>query len=261
VQWKNVRLEEMQEQQGSIWTLTVDRAEARNALDTLTVQELHQALDSLDSSKNGVLILTGAGDKAFVSGADIASLRARKKAQAFDRINQGLFNRIEDFPWPVIGAVNGYALGGGCEYALACDIRIASENARFGLPEASLGIIPAGGGTQRLPRLIGLARAKDWILTGDIYDAQEAYRVGLVSKVVPLDKLMETAKEVARTILARAPLAVRLAKISLNASARTPLDAGLTIETLAQGILFDSKDKQEGMTAFLEKRKPTFTGE
>jgi enoyl-CoA hydratase len=261
VQWKNVRLEEMKEQQGSIWTLTVDRAEARNALDTLTVQELHQALDSLDSSKNGVLILTGAGDKAFVSGADIASLRARKKAQAFDRINQGLFNRIEDFPWPVIGAVNGYALGGGCEYALACDIRIASENARFGLPEASLGIIPAGGGTQRLPRLIGLARAKDWILTGDIYDAQEAYRVGLVSKVVPLDKLMETAKEVARTILARAPLAVRLAKISLNASARTPLDAGLTIETLAQGILFDSKDKQEGMTAFLEKRKPTFTGE
>jgi enoyl-CoA hydratase len=261
VAWKNVRLEEMKEPQGSLWTLTVDRAEARNALDTLTVQELHQALDGLDGSKNGVLILTGAGDKAFVSGADIASLRARNKVQALERINQALFTRIEEWPWPVIGAVNGFALGGGCEYALACDIRIASENARFGLPEASLGIIPAGGGTQRLPRLIGLSRAKDWILTGDIYDAQEAYRLGLVSKVVPLDKLMETAKEVARKILARAPLAVRLAKMSLNASARAPLDAGLTIETLAQSILFESKDKHEGMTAFLEKRKPTFTGE
>jgi enoyl-CoA hydratase len=261
VQWKNVRIEEAKEPQGSIWTITVDRPEARNALDTLTVQECHQAMDTLDPSKNGVLILTGAGDKAFVSGADIASLRARNKIQALARVNQALFNRIEDFPWPVIGAVNGYALGGGCEYALACDIRIANENAKFGLPEASLGIIPAGGGTQRLPRLIGLSRAKDWILTGDIYDAQEAYRVGLVSKVVAPDKLMETAHEVAKKILARAPLAVRLAKISLNHASRAPLDAGLTIETLAQGILFESKDKYEGMTAFLEKRKPTFTGE
>ena len=256
-QWKNVRLEE----QAGISILTVDRPEARNALDTLTVQEVHAALDTLDTSKNGVLILTGAGDKAFISGADIVSLRARKRVQAFERINQGLFGRIEEFPWPVIGAVNGFALGGGCEYALACDIRIASENARFGLPEASLGIIPAGGGTQRLPRLIGLARAKDWILTGDIYDAQEAYRVGLVSKVVAPDKLMETTREVAKKILARAPLAVRLAKMSLNQAARTPLDAGLTIETLAQAILFESKDKYEGMTAFLEKRKPAFTGE
>ena len=261
MQWKNVRLEESKEAQGSIWTLTVDRPEARNALDTLTVRECQQALDTLDTTRNGVLILTGAGDKAFVSGADIASLRARKRQQAFDRVNQGLFNRIEEFPWPVIGAVNGYALGGGCEYALACDIRVASENAKFGLPEASLGIIPAGGGTQRLPRLIGLARAKDWILTGDIYDAHEAHRIGLVSKVVASDKLMETAREVARKILARAPLAVRLAKMSLNQSARMPLDAGLTFETLAQAILFESKDKYEGMTAFLEKRKPTFTGE
>ncbi|HWP86029.1 MAG TPA: enoyl-CoA hydratase-related protein [Terriglobia bacterium] len=255
--WKNVRLEESE----SIWTLTVDRPEARNALDTLTVQEIHQALDTINTSVNGVLILTGAGDKAFVAGADIASLRERKKAQAFDRINQGLFNRIEEFPWPVIAAVNGFALGGGCEYALACDIRIASENARFGLPEASLGIIPAGGGTQRLPRLIGLARAKDWILTGDIYDAQEAYRVGLVSKVVPIGKLMETAREVAKKILARAPLAVRLAKVSLNQASRMPLDAGLLFETMVQAILFESKDKYEGMTAFLEKRKPAFTGE
>jgi enoyl-CoA hydratase len=255
--WKNIRLEERE----SIWTLTVDRPAARNALDTHTVQELNEALDTIDTSKNGVLILTGAGEKAFVAGADIASLRERKKAEALARINQGLFNRIEEFSWPVIAAVNGFALGGGCEYALACDIRIAGENARFGLPEASLGIIPAGGGTQRLPRLIGLARAKDWILTGDIYDAQEAYRVGLVSKVVPLDKLMETTREVAGKILARAPLAVRLAKMALNQASRAPLDAGLTIETLVQAILFESKDKHEGMTAFLEKRKPTFTGD
>ena len=255
--WKNIRLEERE----GIWTLTIDRPEARNALDTQTVQELQQALETLDTTKNGVLLLTGGGDKAFVAGADIASLRARKKAQAFDRINQALFNRIEDWPWPVIAAVNGFALGGGCELALACDIRIASENAKFGLPEASLGIIPAGGGTQRLPRLIGLARAKDWILTGDIYDAQEAWRVGLVSKVVPLDKLMDTAREVAKKILARAPLAVRLAKLSLNQAPRVPLDAGLMIETLIQAILFESKDKYEGMTAFLEKRKPNFTGE
>jgi enoyl-CoA hydratase len=255
--WKNIRLEERE----SIWTLTVDRPEARNALDTHTVQELNQAFDTLDTTKNGVLILTGGGEKAFVAGADIASLRERKKAQAFDRINQGLFNRIEEFPWPVIAAVNGFALGGGCEYALACDIRIASENAKFGLPEASLGIIPAGGGTQRLPRLIGLARAKDWILTGDIYDAQEAWRVGLVSKVVPQGQLMDTSREVAKKILARAPLAVRLAKMSLNQASRAPLDAGLTIETLVQAILFESKDKYEGMTAFLEKRKPAFTGE
>ncbi len=255
--WKNIRLEERE----GIWTLTIDRPEARNALDTHTVQELGQALDTVDTAKNGILLLTGGGDKAFVAGADIASLRARKKSQAFERINQGLFNRIEDWPWPVIAAVNGFALGGGCELALSCDIRIASENAKFGLPEASLGIIPAGGGTQRLPRLIGLARAKDWILTGDVYDAQEAFRVGLVSKVVPLDKLMETAREVAKKILARAPLAVRLAKLSLNQAPRSPLDAGLMIETLVQAILFESKDKYEGMTAFLEKRKPAFTGE
>ncbi len=144
---------------------------------------------------------------------------------------------------------------------LACDIRIASENARFGFPETSLGIIPGAGGTQRLPRLMGLARAKEWVLTGDIYDAKEAERLGLISRVVPQEKLMETAKELARKILSRAPLAVRLAKLALNASSRTPLESGLTIEMLAQGILFESKDKYEGMTAYLEKRKSHFTGE
>lgn len=257
MEWKNIRLENEE----GIWTLTIDRPDVRNALDTPTVKEINQALDSLDVSKPGVLILTGGGERAFVSGADIADLRTRKKAQALEAINTTLFSRVESFAWPVIGAINGFALGGGCELALACDIRIVSENAKFGFPETALGIIPAAGGTQRLPRLVGLARAKDWVLTGEIYDANEALRIGLVSRVVPIGGLMQTAKEIARKILARSPLAVRLAKISLNASSRAPLDAGLTIEMLAQGILYESKDKWEGMTAFLEKRKANFTGE
>ncbi|MBI4463849.1 MAG: enoyl-CoA hydratase/isomerase family protein [Acidobacteria bacterium] len=255
--WKNIKLE----QEDGLFTLTINRPEVRNALDTPTVIEINEALDSLDIGKPGVLILTGAGDRAFVAGADIADLRTRTKIQALEAINTTLFARIENLAWPVIAAVNGFALGGGCELALACDIRIAGENARFGLPEANLGIIPAAGGTQRLPRLIGLSRAKDWVLTGDIYDAQEALRIGLVSRVVPPDQLMETTKEIARKILARAPLAVRLAKLTLNASSRAPLDSGLIIEMLAQGILYESKDKYEGMTAFLEKRKASFSGE
>lgn len=255
--WKNIKLES----DGPLWTLTVNRPEVRNALDTPTVKEMHQALDSIDVNQPGVLIITGSGDKSFVAGADIADLRARTKKQALEGINPVLFGRIEAFAWPVIGAVNGYALGGGCELALACDIRVASENAKFGLPEVTLGIIPAAGGTQRLPRAIGLARAKEWVLTGDVYDAQEALRVGLVSRVVPIEKLIETARELASKILARSPIAVRLAKIALNASARVPLDSGVQMEMLAQGILYESKDKYEGMTAFLEKRKARFTGE
>ena len=257
MEWKNIRLEG----DGALWTLTIHRPAVRNALDTPTVKEMNEALDTLDVSQPGVLILTGSGDKAFVSGADIADLRGRNKKQALEGINPILFTRVENFAWPVIAAVNGYALGGGCELALACDIRVASENARFGLPEANLGIIPAGGGTQRLPRLIGLSRAKEWILTGDLYDAQEALRIGLVSRVVPLEKLLETAQEIARKILARAPLAIRLAKLALNASSRVPLDSGIQLEMLVQSILYESKDKYEGMTAFLEKRKAKFTGE
>ena len=257
MEWKNIKLEH----DDGLWILTINRPEVRNALDTATVKEMQAALDSLDTAKPGVLIITGAGDRSFVAGADIGDLRTRTKIQALNAVTSPLFTRVENFAWPVIAAVNGFALGGGCELALVCDIRIASENARFGLPEASLGIIPAAGGTQRLPRLVGLSRAKEWILTGDIYDAREAERIGLISRVAPAGELMQTAKEMARKILARAPLAVRLAKLALNASSRAPLDTGLTLEMLAQGILYESKDKYEGMTAFLEKRKPKFTGE
>jgi enoyl-CoA hydratase len=242
--------------------ITINRPDVRNALDLKTVQELHAALDSLRANEQvAVVILTGAGDKAFVSGADIRDLKVRTKRDALGAINTGLFSAIENFDRPTIAAVNGFALGGGCELALCCDLRVASENARFGLPETGLGIIPGAGGTQRLPRLIGWGRAKELILTGDIIDAARAEQIGLVSKVVPRAALLDAAKEIARKIISRGPLAIRLAKLALNLSAQVNLNSGLVFEMLAQAITFESKDKLEGMTAFLEKRKPEFKGE
>ncbi|MFQ5662773.1 MAG: enoyl-CoA hydratase/isomerase family protein [Terriglobia bacterium] len=245
-----------------IAVLTVNRPGVRNALSAETVKEIHAALRALGGRDDvGVLILTGAGDKAFVSGADIREIRERGKREALEAINQELFTAVENFPQPVIAAVNGYALGGGCELALACDIRIAAEQARFGFPETGLGIMPAAGGTQRLPRQIGWGRAKELILTGEIIDAHTAERLGLVNKVVPREELLETARAYGKKILSRGPLAIRLAKRALNVAARTGLDVGLEVERLAQTVLFESKDKQEGTTAFLEKRKPKFRGE
>jgi enoyl-CoA hydratase len=245
-----------------IATLTVNRPEVRNALGKETVEEIHAALDELAARDDvGVLILTGAGDKAFVAGADIGEIRERGKREALEAINQELFTAVESFPWPVIAAVGGYALGGGFELALACDLRVAAEEARFGFPETGLGIIPAAGGTQRLPRHIGWGKAKELVLTGEIIDAREAERLGLVSKVVPRAELMAAARTLAGKILSRGPLAVRLAKLTLNVSARAGLDVGLQVERLAQTVLFESKDKLEGTTAFLEKRKPNFRGE
>jgi enoyl-CoA hydratase len=168
---------------------------------------------------------------------------------------------VERFQRPTIAAINGYALGGGCELALACDIRIASETAKFGQPELGLGIIPAAGGTQRLPRVVGLGWAKHLILTGEIIDAKQALAIGLVTLLTPAGQLQLRARELAKKILRQGPLAARLAKLALNASARVDLDSGLLIETLAQAICYSSDDKQEGTTAFLEKRKPKFTGQ
>jgi len=246
---------------GRVANLTVNRPEVRNALDTATVEELHRALDEVRSARSTVLILTGAGEKAFVSGADIRAIQARGREDALASINSGLMSALEGHPAVSIAAVNGWALGGGCELALACDLRIAAENAVFGLPEPSLGIIPGAGGTQRLPRIVGLGRAKEMILTGARWDAGKALAAGLVSEVVPLPRLMEAARALADRVLALGPLALRLAKLALNASASMPLHAGLVYESTAQAITFESRDKAEGTRAFLEKRKPSFEGE
>src|SRR5450759_1236380 len=245
----------------SIATLTIDRPDVRNALDLATVQECHRALEALAANTDaGVLIITGGGETAFVSGADINDIRARGRDEGLAAINSSLFAAIDRFPRPTIAAINGYALGGGCELALACDIRIASDTARFGQPELGLGIIPGAGATQRLPRIIGMGRAKHLILTGDIIDAKQALDIGLVSAVTPPGQLQIRAREMAKRILRQGPLAARLAKIALNASARVDMDSGLLIETLAQALCYSSDDKIEGTTAFLEKRKAKFTG-
>ena len=245
----------------SIATLTIDRPAVRNALNRETVEECLSALRELESTQDAaVLIVTGAGESAFVSGSDIGEIRGRTRDDGLSAIASSLCTAVERFPRPTIAAVNGYALGGGCELALACDIRIAAETAKFGQPELGLGIIPAAGGTQRLPRVVGLGWAKHLILTGEIIDARQALAIGLVTAVAPAGQLHLRARELARKVLRQGPLAARLAKLSLNASARVDLDSGLLIETLAQAICYASEDKQEGTSAFLDKRKPKFTG-
>jgi enoyl-CoA hydratase len=247
--------------EGRLSILTVNRPDVRNALDSETVQEFHRALNEIRQARCTVLIVTGAGDKAFVSGADINAIRQRTRDDALASINSRLMSAIEGHDAVSIAAVNGYALGGGCEVALACDLRIAAANAVFGLPEPTLGIIPGAGGTQRLPRIVGLGRAKEMILTGARWDAARALEAGLVSRVVPLPELMAAARALADQVLALGPLAVKLAKAALNASSQMPLSAGLAFESAAQAITFESDDKMEGTTAFLEKRKPVFRGE
>ena len=245
----------------SIATLTIDRPAVKNALNLDTVNECHAALRDLAAQADvGVLIITGAGESSFVSGADINDIRARGLKDGLAAINSSLFAAVEQFPRPTIAAINGYALGGGCELALACDIRVAADTAKFGQPELGLGIIPGAGATQRLPRVVGMGWAKYLILTGEIIDARHALGIGLVSAVVPRAELLPKAREIAAQILRQGPLAARLAKLALNASARVDLDSGLLIETLAQTICYESEDKAEGAAAFLEKRKPKFTG-
>jgi len=248
-------------QEGRLAILTVSRPEKRNALDTETVAEFHQALEDARRAGAGVLVITGAGEKAFVSGADISAIRARRRDDALLSINSALMTAVESHDAVTIAAVNGVALGGGCELALACDLRIAAEHAVFGQPEPALGIIPGAGGTQRLPRIVGLGRAKEMILTGARWDAQQALAHGLVSQVVPAAELLKAARALAERVLAQAPLAIRLSKRALNASSQMPLSAGLLYESAAQAITFESKDKAEGTSAFIEKRKPSFTGD
>jgi len=244
------------ESTGRVAKITFNRPEKRNAIDARMVEELHDAIGRLERDREmGACIFTGAGEKAFVGGADIAQLRDRTAADAFLRVNTGLFSRIEALPIPTIAAIRGYCLGGGCELAMSCDLRVAGKGARFGQPEVALGIIPGAGGTQRLPRLVGLGRAKELIYTGRIIEALEAERIGLVNRVVPDVQVVSAAEDLALEILKNGALALRLAKTCLNESSRTGLETGLLLEQISQAVLFDSEEKRARMTAFLKRRK------
>lgn len=236
--------------------LTLNRPEVRNALDQPLVDAIESALGTLAEDENlAALIVTGAGDQAFVSGADIGQLRDRRSPEALKRINQGLFRRLEEFPSPTIAAVRGWALGGGCELAMACDLRLAGESARFGQPEVGLGIIPGAGGTHRLERLVGVGKARELIFTGGIIDAAEALSIGLVNRVVPDTQILDAAKELAAKIAKNAVQAVRFAKLAINRGPELPAGGRDALEMLAQAILFDSEEKRERMTRFLERKK------
>jgi enoyl-CoA hydratase len=245
----------------SLAYVIINRPEIRNALSKETLQEILGALNELsDDETVGCVIFTGKGEKSFAAGADIAQLRQKTALDVFKLGGiQEVFDRIEMYDKPTIAMVNGFALGGGCELALACDIRIAALNAKFGLPELNLSIIPGGGGTQRLARIVGKGKALDIILTGKIIDGEEAYRIGLVSEVVSMEELEAKAEEVAGKILTKGPLAVKLAKLAVKTGFETDQKSGLLIEKLAQAVLFSTEDKYEGTSAFLEKRSPKFT--
>ncbi len=252
------------EQEEGIGLLTINRPEKLNAISTELTTELGALLDQIEVDESmRVLIITGQGEKAFVAGADIEELvdRDARAGRRVTRERQELFARIENLPIPVIAAINGYALGGGLELALACSIRICSENAQFGAPEVKLGIIPGDGGTQRLPRLVGLGRAMEMILTGDFIDAGQAHQIGLVNHVLPPRELLDTAKDLARTIASRPPLAVQYAKQAVNRSMEGDTAGGYALESYLHALCCTTEDKKEGVAAFLEKRKGTFKGE
>ncbi len=233
--------------------LVLNRPEARNAINVEMIEALHAQLDAWakdDAVK--VVVLSGAGGKAFAGGADIAELRERTHKEGFWGVNQTLFQKLEDFPRPTIAAIDGFALGGGLELALACDLRVASKTAKIGLPEVTLGIYPAAGGTWRLPRIVGLGRAKELVFTGRIVDADEANGWGLFEKYVEADAL-SAAFALAEQIAKNAPLALQVAKVSLNTLASVP--NVVSTERLGQALLFDSPEKRTRMTAFLEKKK------
>jgi enoyl-CoA hydratase len=252
------------ETKDKIARVTVNRPKVLNALNEKTVREIHAAFASFrDDPAVQVVILTGSGEKSFVAGADINELAQMTPlgGEASSRLGQAALNEIETLGKPVIAAVNGFALGGGCELALACHWRYASENAKLGLPEVGLGIIPGYGGTQRLPRIVGLGLALELIVSARLIDAQEALRIGLVNKVLPQAELLPHCEKVAGEILSRGSLAVRCAMDAAIQGMETDLAHGLAWESTSFGLLSATKDMREGLTAFLEKRKPTFRGE
>lgn len=253
------------ENQNSIWTLTVNRPESLNALNSQVLQDLTEALKqiaSLTFAEAKCLIITGAGEKAFVAGADIKEISTLNvdTGKKFAERGQELFRQLENLKIPVIAAVNGFALGGGLELALSCDFIYASENAKFGLPEVTLGLIPGFGGTVRLARALNLPKAKEWIMTGNLASAVEALQMGLVNKVLPLSELMPAVRKIAETISSRGPVAVSLAKKSVQGGYDLSIDQAMQFEATQFGQLFLTADVVEGTSAFIEKRKAQFTG-
>ena len=241
---------------GPIAMITLNAEQKRNAIDLAMVESLHDRLDELSSDRDlAALIITGAGDRAFSAGADIVQMLERDADDAMAAINSGLFKRIEDFPVPVIAAIKGYALGGGCELAIACDLRVAGHSAQMGQPEVKLGIIPGAGATYRLPRLIGLGRARELIYTGRIIAAEECLRIGLIDRLVADDLVLVQAQALAEEIAANGRSAVRMAKAAMNALARPGEGMASSLESMAQAVLFQSEEKRERMTAFLERKK------
>ncbi len=245
------------EAEGMVGVITINRPKALNALNSQVLEELDQTLDAVDLESVRVLILTGAGEKSFVAGADIGEMSTLTKAEgeAFGKKGNDVFRKLETFPIPVIAAVNGFALGGGCEISMSCDIRICSENAVFGQPEVGLGITPGFGGTQRLARIVGVGMAKQMIYSARNIKADEAYRIGLVNAVYPLEELMPAAQKLAASIAKNAPIAVRNCKKAINDGLQVDMDEAIVIEEKLFGDCFESYDQKEGMTAFLEKRK------
>ena len=246
------------EQQGAVAVLTIDRPKALNALNPEVLADLKAAFEGIDQNTARCVVLTGAGDKSFVAGADIGSMSTMTKAEgeAFGKLGNDIFLMIENFPLPVIAAVNGFALGGGCELAMSCDIRLASEKAKFGQPEVGLGITPGFGGTQRLPRIVGLGMAKQLLYTARNIDAGEALRIGLVNAVVPQAELMDTALKMASTIAKNAPIAVRACKQAVNEGMQVSIDKAVEIEEKLFGGCFETHDQVEGMACFLSREKP-----
>lgn len=259
--WKYIKL--AFEEDGKVAILTIDRPETLNAVNMDVLKELDAAFDQLEADERvRVIIITGGGEKAFVAGGDIAAMRAMnlEEGHAFVYAGHALLKKIERSSKVTIAMINGYALGGGTEIAIACDLRVASEKARLGVPEVTIGLFPGWGGTQRLGRLLGLGLAKELVFTGQHITAQEAYRIGLVNKVVPHEELKDVCLELARKIIANSPIAIRQAKKALNFGTDMSLDDGLTYEAECWLVNFATQDRVEGLSAFLEKRKPNFQG-
>lgn len=249
------------EKEGNIGILTINRPKALNALNSETLQDLNTAIQHIEKENDVyVVILTGAGDKAFVAGADISEMKDLNEEQGkeFGLLGNKVFRRLEKLDKPVIAAINGFALGGGCEISMSCDIRIASSKAKFAQPEVGLGITPGFGGTQRLPRLVGMGKAKELIYTGNIIKADEALRIGLVNKVVDPEELMDEARTMAKKIASNAPIAVKLCKDAIDRGMQVDIDSAIAVEAEDFGKCFSTEDQTEGMSAFVERREKNF---